>query len=100
MKCLGVSEGRWRKWLLNMTTLVSNRDGRLLDAVKLWQKNLDKEFEGVEDCPICYSILHLQTNQLPRLACRTCKHKFHSACLYKWFNTAHKSNCPLCQSPF
>jgi hypothetical protein len=99
-KRMGVTEGKWRKWVLHMVTCISNRDGRLLDAIRLWQQNLDKEFEGVEDCPICYAVLHMTTNQLPRMACKTCKHKFHSACLYKWFNTSHKSNCPLCQSSF
>ena len=99
-KRMGVTEGKWRKWMLHMVTCISNRDGRLLDAIRLWQQNLDKEFEGVEDCPICYAVLHMTTSQLPRMACKTCKHKFHSACLYKWFNTSHKSNCPLCQSSF
>jgi len=97
---LGISEGMWRKWMLSMTTLLSTQDGSLLDAVLMWKENVDKQFEGVEECPICYQILHLGNHSLPRLACRTCRHKFHSACLYKWFSTSHKSNCPLCQSPF
>nr|TKW07724.1 hypothetical protein SEVIR_7G326000v2 [Setaria viridis] len=58
------------------------------------------EFEGAEKCPICCSILHTSDHSLPRLACKTCRHKFHGACLYKWFSTSNKSTCPLCQTPF
>ena len=61
---------------------------------------MDKLFEGIECCLICYSVFQASNNALPRLACKTCKNKFHSACLYKWFNTSHKSNCPLCQTPW
>lgn len=76
------------------------QNGALAEAIGIWKRNFDKEFEGVEECPICYSVIHTANNSLPRLACKTCKHKFHSACLYKWFSTSHKSTCPLCQSPF
>jgi len=76
------------------------QNGALAEAIQTWKSNFDKEFEGVEECPICYSVIHTTNHSLPRLACRTCKHKFHSACLYKWFSTSHKSSCPLCQSPF
>jgi hypothetical protein len=54
----------------------------------------------VEECPICYQIVHGTTRQLPRLACRTCNNKFHAACLYKWFSSSQKSTCPLCQTTF
>lgn len=76
------------------------QNGALAEAIGIWKSNFDKEFEGVEECPICYSVIHTANHSLPRLACKTCKHKFHSACLYKWFSTSHKSTCPLCQSPF
>ncbi len=99
-KRLGVGEGTWRKWLLGMRTLLDSRDGSLVDAVLLWKSNIDKAFEGVEECPICYTVIHLANATLPRLACHTCRHRFHSACLYKWFQTANKSACPLCQTPW
>ena len=76
------------------------QNGAIGEAIRIWKNNLDKEFLGVEECPICYSIIHTTNHSLPRLACKTCKHKFHSACLYKWFSTSHKSTCPLCQTPF
>jgi hypothetical protein len=97
---VGVSEGRWKKWALSMRTLLDNKDGALLDAILLWKRNIDQVFEDVEECPICYTVLHLVNNSLPRMACHTCRNKFHSACLSKWFNTSNKSTCPLCQSPW
>ncbi|KAK4274883.1 hypothetical protein QN277_018048 [Acacia crassicarpa] len=99
-RSLGISEVKQRKWLMSMVLFVRNQNGALAEAIGIWKRNFDKEFEGVEECPICYSVIHTTNHALPRLACKTCKHKFHSACLYKWFSTSHKSSCPLCQSPF
>nr|CAB3459310.1 unnamed protein product [Digitaria exilis] len=103
VKCtrsLGISEVKCRKWLLSLTSFVRNQNGAIAEAIRTWKSNFDKEFEGVEECPICYSILHTSNHSVPRLACKTCKHKFHGACLYKWFSTSNKSTCPLCQTPF
>ncbi|XP_068634592.1 E3 ubiquitin-protein ligase listerin [Aristolochia californica] len=99
-RSLGISEVKQRKWLLSLAAFVRNQNGALAEAIRIWKSNFDKEFEGVEECPICYSIIHTSNHSLPQLACKTCKHKFHSACLYKWFSTSHKSTCPLCQTPF
>ena len=62
--------------------------------------NVDKEFSGVEPCPICYSILHPKALTLPSLTCPTCANKFHSTCLYQWFQSSGKSKCVLCQQSF
>eukprot|EP00903_Cladosiphon_okamuranus_P017695 g16294.t1 len=94
---MGVSESRWRQWVLQIVTLLSLQDGSVLDAVMMWKKNVDKEFEGVEPCVICYSVLHPKTMDLPQMTCKTCSNKFHSSCLYKWFHTSHKNKCPICQ---
>lgn len=99
-RSVGVSEARLRKWLLSITAFLRNRNGAVADALKLWKRNLDNEFEGHEDCLICYSIIHPSTGQVPRMACRTCRKRFHGACLYKWFHSSGKSNCPHCQSPW
>ncbi|KAK7276086.1 hypothetical protein RIF29_17218 [Crotalaria pallida] len=99
-RSLGISEVKQRKWLMSMMLFVRNQNGALAEAIGTWKRNFDKEFEGVEECPICYSVIHTTNYSIPRLACKTCKHKFHAACLYKWFSTSHKSSCPLCQSPF
>lgn len=99
-RSLGISETKQRKWKMSMLLFVHNQNGALAEAIGIWKRNIDKEFEGVEECPICYSVIHTTNHSLPRLPCKTCKHKFHSPCLYKWFSTSHKSSCPLCQSPF
>jgi len=94
---MGVADSLWRKWLLSMHTVFLTQDGSILNALLLWKSNLDKHFEGVECCPICYSLFHLSNYSLPNLACKTCKNKFHSACMYKWIKVAHKSECPICR---
>ncbi|GJV33873.1 E3 ubiquitin protein ligase listerin [Tanacetum coccineum] len=99
-RSLGITEVKQRKWLLSMISFIRNQNGALAEAIRIWKNNIDKEFEGVEECPICYSVIHPTYHTLPKLACKTCKHKFHSGCLYKWFTTSNKSNCPLCQSPW
>lgn len=99
-KKMGISQSRWRQWTLQIIQLLAQQDGCILDAILLWKKNVDKEFAGVEPCPICYSILHPKTYQMPGLACPTCKNKFHSSCLHKWFQSSGKSKCVLCQQPF
>lgn len=99
-KKMGISEDRWRRWVLQILKVTSSQDGSILDAILLWKHNVDKEFDGVEPCPICYSILHPKTFALPKLCCRTCSNKYHSACLYKWFNQSGKNKCPVCQQPF
>jgi len=72
----------------------------VVDAIALWKANVDREFEGVEPCLICYAVISAANGQLPRLSCRTCAVRFHPACLYKWFKTSGKSTCPHCQNAF
>ncbi|OQR97227.1 hypothetical protein ACHHYP_12304 [Achlya hypogyna] len=99
-KRIGISEERWRRWVLQIIKVTSSQDGSLLDAVLLWKSNVDREFDGVDPCPICYSILNPKTMGLPNLSCKTCKNKYHNSCLYKWFNQSSKNKCPICQQPF
>lgn len=61
--------------------MYSFQNGRIWDGLSLWNNNLDKKFDGVEECYICFSVLHPGTYQLPKLSCQMCKKKFHSACL-------------------
>ncbi|KAJ4907854.1 E3 ubiquitin-protein ligase listerin [Raphanus sativus] len=89
-KSIGISDAKQRKWLMSMLMFVRNQNGALAEAIKIWKRNSDKEYEGVEDCPICYSVIHPVNHSLPRRACATCKYKFHKACLDKWFLTSHK----------
>ena len=59
------------------------QNGTLMDGLLLWKSNLDKHFAGVEDCMICFSVIHGSLYSLPKMTCRTCKKKFHSACLVR-----------------
>ncbi|PRP77660.1 hypothetical protein PROFUN_00521 [Planoprotostelium fungivorum] len=95
----GVSESQYRRWILSMITLLSMKDSPVLDAILLWKSSLDRHFEGVEVCPICYSLFD-PSNHLPALSCKTCRNKFHSSCMYKWIKVSHKNDCPLCKTPF
>ena len=97
---MGVAEGRLRKWLLSVSAYLRTQNGGVAQAVSLWKRNVDREFEGQEECLICYSIVQPTSGQLPRLTCRTCRKRFHGACLYKWFRSSGKSSCPHCQSPW
>jgi hypothetical protein len=97
---VGMSRGAWRKTVIGMNTLLRFKDGSVAEAVEVWRRNLDKTFQGVEECPICYSVLHLATAALPKMQCRTCKNLFHSQCLCKWFTKSSSSACPMCRSAF
>lgn len=97
---VGISEAKARKWMLSITAFLMNRNGTVTEVINLWKNNVAKEFEGQEDCLICYSIIQPSTGQLPKLSCKTCHQKFHGTCLYKWFRSSSKSNCPHCQSPW
>ncbi|KFG58254.1 zinc finger, C3HC4 type (RING finger) domain-containing protein [Toxoplasma gondii RUB] len=94
----GVPKRRSSRWLLAAFGAM-NRSS-LSAGLFVWAANLQHFFEGLEDCPICYSVVHPHHRSLPKKMCATCKYKFHAECIYRWFRTARKTNCPLCQSPF
>ena len=99
-KRVGVSQAQWDRWLLQLNIFLQHQNGSIMEGLRLWKGNIDKKFEGLDDCMICFSVIHGTTLQLPRLSCRTCRKKFHSTCLYKWFSTSQKSSCPLCRNLF
>jgi len=99
-KRIGVSNALWRQWMLQLTSFLTFQNGNILEGLALWKKNVDKRFEGVEECMVCFSIIHPSNYSLPSIACKTCKKKYHPVCLYKWFNTSGKSTCPLCRNIF
>ena len=99
-KTLGISEKRWRHWSLQIMLMLNSQDGSILDALMLWKQNIDTEFQGVEACPVCYSVLCMKTHAMPNLECKTCHNRFHSSCLYKWFNSSGKNQSVLCQQPW
>ncbi|XP_053561967.1 E3 ubiquitin-protein ligase listerin [Bombina bombina] len=97
---VGVAVQQWRNWMLQLNTYLTHQNGSIMEGLSLWKNNVDKRFEGVEDCMICFSVIHGSNYSLPKKACRTCKKKFHSECLYKWFTSSNKSTCPLCRENF
>uniref|UniRef100_A0A7N9AUP0 E3 ubiquitin-protein ligase listerin n=1 Tax=Mastacembelus armatus TaxID=205130 RepID=A0A7N9AUP0_9TELE len=97
---VGVAVQQWRNWMLQLSTYLTHQNGSIMEGLALWKNNVDKRFEGIEDCMICFSVIHGSNYSLPKKACRTCKKKFHSACLYKWFTSSNKSTCPLCRETF
>ncbi|XP_053242522.1 E3 ubiquitin-protein ligase listerin isoform X2 [Podarcis raffonei] len=99
-KRVGVAVQQWRNWMLQLSTYLTHQNGSIMEGLALWKNNVDKRFEGVEDCMICFSVIHGSNYSLPKKGCRTCKKKFHSACLYKWFTSSNKSTCPLCRETF
>lgn len=92
--------GMSQKWAVSISSILSSQNGRIVDAMRVWKRSLDQYFEGVEDCTICFCLVHATTREVPRAKCRQCNNKFHSACLYKWFNTSGSSKCPLCRALF
>ncbi|XP_067848848.1 E3 ubiquitin-protein ligase listerin [Heptranchias perlo] len=99
-KRVGVAVQLWRNWMLQLNTFLNLQNGSIMEGLALWKANVDKRFEGIEECMICFSVIHGSNYSLPKKACRTCKKKFHSACLYRWFTSSNKSTCPLCRETF
>ncbi|KAF7348632.1 Delta-9 fatty acid desaturase protein [Mycena venus] len=116
VKRVGVEENRWRAWILAVQQTLWSQNGRIVDGLGLFKKNVTLHFEGQVECAICYSIISVMDGTLPKKPCKTCKNRFHSGCLYKasasffqkilkgadfgvqWFSTSHSSSCPLCRS--
>ncbi|KAJ3275119.1 hypothetical protein HDV01_001258 [Terramyces sp. JEL0728] len=96
----GISEARWRGWLLSITSVITGQNGTVSDAIYLFKKNVKLHFEGIEDCAICYSVISAIDRSTPQKKCRVCKHIFHGSCLFKWFKSSSQNTCPLCRQPF
>ncbi|KZT00638.1 uncharacterized protein LAESUDRAFT_708574 [Laetiporus sulphureus 93-53] len=95
---IGVPEHRWRSWVLGVQQILTFRSGSIVDGLSFFKKNVSSFFEGLTECAICYSVICAIDGTVPRQPCKTCKNRFHSACLYKWFKSSHTSSCPLCRS--
>jgi len=111
-----------REIVKQLSIYLTHQNGRLYDGIFIWKRNLDGKYDGVEECYVCYSVIHQENLQLPRNTCKTCKKKFHckllklhcyefvciidiflsftASCLYRWFTSSNKSTCPLCRNPF
>eukprot|EP00158_Paraphelidium_tribonemae_P009611 Partr_v1_DN28908_c1_g1_i9_m26109 putative listerin E3 ubiquitin protein ligase 1 len=97
---VGVSDERWRRWLLNCNMVLASQNGSIKDALDIFRQNLEKHFDGIEDCAICYSVIGALDRSLPNKTCKICRNKFHPGCLYKWFKSSNNSSCPLCRTLF
>jgi len=95
---VGVAESKWRAWLFAIQQLITTQNGHIIDGLFLFKKNVSLYFEGQVECAICYSIISVTDLSLPTKPCRTCKNRFHSSCLYRWFKSSSSSSCPLCRS--
>ncbi|KAF7323573.1 Delta-9 fatty acid desaturase protein [Mycena kentingensis (nom. inval.)] len=81
---VGVEEARWRAWILAVQQTLWAQNGRIVDGIGLFKKNVQLHFEGQVECAICYSIISVMDGTLPKKPCKTCKNRFHSGCLYKY----------------
>ena len=77
---------------------------QLASALALFTSSLSKELQGVEPCPICYSLVSSGLQVIPNKKCVHCKKAFHSECLTKWFLRGGQASvdrsCPLCRQAF
>ena len=98
----GLSESKWKAALLSLQALLRSPtfSGNLFEVVRKWQSNALKLFQGLEECAVCYCVLHPSDKSLPGPACKQCKHKFHATGLYKWFKSSGNATCPLCRALF
>lgn len=97
---VGVNEKKWKSWIMSAQYVINFQNGSILDSVKHFKDNVTANFENYDDCAICYSIINAVDHSTPNKVCPTCKHNFHSACLYRWFKSSGASTCPLCRSKF
>lgn len=49
----GISEARFRAWLLGISSVMTGQNGSIADGVVLFKKNVKLHFDGMEDCAIC-----------------------------------------------
>ncbi|KAJ1356180.1 hypothetical protein KIN20_013846 [Parelaphostrongylus tenuis] len=89
-----------KKWLLQLTAYLFHQNGSTVEGIMMWRRNVDRDVEGAEACTICMMTIHSTNHQLPKVKCRSCRNKFHSNCLYKWFESSSQSSCPLCRANF
>ncbi|ODM98607.1 E3 ubiquitin-protein ligase listerin [Orchesella cincta] len=64
-----------KKLHAKVSQLLNTRSHSLSAGLKLWKENLDGLYKDVDECAICFFILHHVTKQTPKLACKTCRKK-------------------------
>ena len=99
-KKVKISEDKTRRWLLSIVQLLQQENSSILEVLLTWREHVERELDGIEDCFICYYLVHPTDKSLPNLPCQVCSNKFHKLCIQKWFNSSHNATCPLCRNPF
>ena len=56
-----IDKNKINKWVLRMKALLMNSNNSIINSLMLWKMNIDKEFENMEECPICYFIINSST---------------------------------------
>ena len=100
---VGLSKGKNARLKVSIQSVF--RLNGVQNAVQIWIENIEGFLKDVEECYICYSVTYHHgasgtAGSIPSKQCRTCKYKFHSECLLKYFRTSGKTICCLCQNPF
>ncbi|KFY49982.1 hypothetical protein V495_00376 [Pseudogymnoascus sp. VKM F-4514 (FW-929)] len=96
---VAVSEKKWQSWLMIIQGVITFSNGSITDGLLAFRRNVTGALKGQTECAICYSIVS-SDKKMPDKRCGTCKHLFHSSCLFKWFASSNQSTCPLCRNPF
>ncbi|OIR56855.1 MAG: RING Zn-finger domain-containing protein, partial [Amphiamblys sp. WSBS2006] len=96
----GVTKKRWNEIVLASKAVLTNPAVFIAESVVLWKENMQKYFEGVEPCPVCYSIIEMTEKSIPDRKCGVCGYLFHNRCLYQWFKKASARTCPMCRAVF
>jgi hypothetical protein len=87
-------------WVRMLVLTRQRADGHLGDVVRAWRDSVAQRMAGIEECTICYAVVHDRTRQLPKVQCKQCKNRFHAPCLRKWFTSSGNATCPLCRHVF
>jgi len=106
---VGLSKGKNARLKISIQSVF--RMNGVQNAVQIWIENIEGFLKDVEECYICYSVTYHHGTKgtgtgtgaggsIPNKQCKTCKNKFHSECLLKFFRTSGKTICCLCQNPF
>ena len=96
----GSASDAWDQWVIRLRGFLQRQNGSIMDGLLAWKSSVDKKFKDIQACAICLAIVEVKSAALPQMQCKTCKNKFHNACLYRWFEQQVDPTCPLCREKF
>ncbi|KUJ16723.1 uncharacterized protein LY89DRAFT_616218 [Mollisia scopiformis] len=96
---VAVPEKTWNSVLKQIQGAVRFEGGNIIDGIEVFRQNVAGFLDGHDPCSICYSIVS-EDMKLPEKGCATCRNRFHTDCLMKWFKTSNGNTCPMCRQPF